>query len=119
MNALLRGFITLALLLMLGFLSGCASSSFSPSTSKQYPAWGGKVAVLKQLPAAGKYTLIGIVRVQAPNLSSDERMYRQLKEKAAAQGANAVVPQAKIKTRLVSSGGKQRLLVAYALRVYR
>lgn len=96
--------------------AGCASSSFSPAGSETFAPYDGEVTVLERLPAAGEYRLIGIVTVHGVNLSSDERMFDQLKERAAARGADAVVPQGKIRER---AGGDQRVLAAHAIRLRR
>jgi len=117
MTVAMKFIAALALALALVLLNACASSTFSPSSSRQYPAFQGEVKVLKQLPAPGSYALIGIVRVEGPYLASDDRIYAQMKAQAAARGANAVVPQSAIKTQDVSSGGKLRILAAYAIRL--
>jgi len=111
----IRPVATLLLALSLVLLSACASESFTSSTSKQYPAWRGEVQVLNKLPPPGKYDLIGIVKIEGANITSEARMFKQLKAQAAARGANAVVPQSKIKTSTLSSGDKQQVLVAYAI----
>lgn len=97
-------------------LAGCASSSFSPSGERVFPPHTGPVTVLERLPAAGEYELVGIVTVHGVNLSSDARMFEQLKERAAARGADAVVPQGKIRER---AGGDERVLAAHAIRLRR
>jgi len=108
---------TWVLVLSLVLLSACASESFTSSTNKQYPAWRGEVKVLNKLPVAGSYELIGVVRIEGATMTSDDRMYSQMKAQAAARGANAVVPQSKIKTRTLSTGNKQQVLAAYAIRL--
>ena len=112
MTLAMKPVATLLLSLSLVLISACASESFTSSTRKQYPAWDGEVTVLDKLPVAGSYELIGVVSVEAGVMTSDDRMYTQMKAQAAARGANAVVPQSKIKTRAVS---KQQVLVAYAI----
>lgn len=117
MSAIMKPITALGLALALVLLSACASSSFTSSSNRQFPAWRGEVKVLKQLPPPGRYDLIGIVRIEGPNLASDERMYAQMKSQAAGRGANAVVPQSKIRETELSSGGRQRVLAAYAIRL--
>ncbi len=117
MKLTLKTVAAVALVLPLVLLSACASESFTSSTSTQYPAWRGEVEVLKQLPAPGKYDLIGIVRIEGANITSEARMFSNMKAQAAARGANAVVPQSKIQTRTLSSGDKQQVLAAYAIRL--
>lgn len=95
-------------------LVGCANTSFSPSSSEALAPHEGEVKVLDRLPPDGTYRLIGIVTVRGVNLTSDERMFEQLKKNAAAQGADAVVPQGKIRER---AGGDERALAAHAIRL--
>ncbi len=106
---------TLAIHLLL--LGACTSHSFSSSTTSQYPVWRGEVQILKQLPVPGSYALIGIVKIEGADMTSDERMFTQMKKRAADKGANAVVPQSKIKNQQLSSGGERRVLAAYAIRL--
>ena len=96
-------------------LSGCASSSFERAGSNTLPPYAGEVALLEGLPAPGSYQLIGVVIVRGVRLTSDKRMYQQLKELAAERGANAVVPQSAIKNRATSDGGEERRLAGYAI----
>jgi hypothetical protein len=98
-------------------LSACTSQSFTSSSSKQFSPWTGDVQVLKKLPPEGTYVLIGVVKIEGSNYTSDDRLYDNMKAKAAKRGANAVVPQAKIKTQMITSGGTRRILAAYALRL--
>ena len=111
-------FIKLVVLLAISLsLSACTSQSFTPSSSKQFSPWIGDVQVLKKLPLAGTYVLIGVVKIEGTNYNSDDRMYDNMKARAAERGANAVVPQAKIKSQLTSSGSTRRILAAYAIRL--
>jgi len=112
MTLAMKSAATRVLALSLVLLSGCASESFTSSTSKQYPPWRGEVTVLEKLPVAGSYDLIGVVTIEGSRITSDDRMYAQMKEQAAARGANAVVPQSKIKIR---TGSKEQILAAYAI----
>ncbi len=106
----------LTVLAALVFLSSCASSGFNPSAQREFPPYEGEVEVLNRLPLEGTYDLVGIVRVKGVALTSDERMFDELKERAAYQGADAVIPQGKIRTRPKSDGGEDRTLAAYAIR---
>ena len=111
-------FIKLVAVLAIGLgLSACTSQSFTSSSSKQFSPWTGDVQVLKKLPLAGTYVLIGVVKIEGSKYTSDDRMYDNMKAKAAERGADAVVPQAKIKSQIISSGGTRRILAAYALRL--
>jgi hypothetical protein len=104
------------LLAVVLLVTGCASSSFSPAGERVFPPHAGPVAVLDRLPASGEYELVGIVTVHGVNLSSDARMLEQLQQRAAARGADAVVPQGKIRER---AGGDERVLAAHAIRLRR
>ena len=103
-------------LTVLGLLCGCASSEFSPRRDVRAPPYSGEVAVLERMPAVGSYKALGIVIVRGVALSSDERMFDELKERAAAQGADAVVLQAPLRTEDNGDGGENRRLAAYAIR---
>ena len=94
-------------------LAGCASSDFRPAGDVAAAPYRGTVRVLDRLPPEGTYQLVGIVTVRGVNLSSDARMFDQLKSRAAAQGADAVVPQSEIRER---AGGDERVLAAHAIR---
>ena len=98
------------------FFGGCASSQFSPSGDAGGARFTGEVQVLEQLPAAGSYQMLGIIIVRGVELSSDARMFEQLKTRAADQGADAVVPQSPILEQQNSQGGTDRRLAAYAIR---
>ncbi len=81
-----------SLLLVLGILCGCASSDFSSRGDVSAPRFSGEVVVLERMPAAGSFEMLGVIIVRGVALTSDSRMFDQLKERAAAQGADAVVP---------------------------
>jgi hypothetical protein len=95
-------------------LAGCSSAEFEPSGVVAPAPYKGEVKVLDRLPPDGSYQLVGIVTVRGVNLSSDERMFEQLKARAAEQGADAVVPQGRIRER---AGGDERVLAAHAIRL--
>ncbi len=117
MNMFVKLVAAFILGLSLLLTGACTSQSFTSSRAQQYSAWRGDVKVLKQLPVAGSYVLIGVVRIEGVNLTSDESMYDSMKTQAARRGANAVVPQAKIRSQIISSGGTRRILAAYAIRL--
>ena len=110
----MRLYVTI--LAVLGLLCGCASSEFSPRADVRAPPYSGEVAVLERLPAVGSYKVLGIVIVRGVALSSDARMFDRLKERAAAQGADAVVLQAPLRTEDSADGSENRRLAAYAIR---
>jgi len=97
-------------------LTGCASSSFAPNAGTRLAPWEGEVTVLARLPAEGSYRLLGVVTVKGVALTSDERMFDQLRERAAYQGADAVVLQREIRDRPTSGSSDERSLAAYAIR---
>ena len=104
------------MLAALALLAGCASSEFRQSGGGDLPpAHRGKVTILEQLPPPGSYRLLGVVTVRGVELTSDETMYEKLQVLAAEKGANAVVPQSRIKSRPTSEGGEERTLAAYAI----
>jgi hypothetical protein len=96
-------------------LGGCASQEFKQSGLQTYPPYEGEVTQLDKLPAPGSYILLGVVVVRGVALTGNDEMYEQLKEQAAARGADAVVPQGKIKDRPTHEGGEQRRLAGYAI----
>jgi hypothetical protein len=97
-------------------LAGCSETRFTPSAGGQAPApHQGPVALLEQLPPEGSYRLLGVVKVTGVRLTSDARMYDDLRERAAASGANAVVPQGPIRDRPTRDGGTQRALAGWAI----
>ena len=101
----------------LALLGGCTTSQFSPSgDSHAAPTSADDVQLLERLPAAGSYELLGVIIVRGVRLSSDERMFEQLKERAAQRGADAVVPQGKIRDQETTDGSETRRLGGYAIR---
>ena len=94
-------------------LFGCASAEFSSSGAVAAAPYAGEVQVLERLPAKGSYTMLGVVIVRGVEITDDERMFEQLKERAAAQGADAVVPQGPIRIQDTTETSR---LAGYALR---
>jgi hypothetical protein len=115
-NALLA---LLALLAMTA--SGCTSPArFTPATgSEKYPPYEGQVRVLENLPPSGQYTRVGVVIVEGVQLTKDSDMVAAVKREAARNGADAVVMQGPIKSMRDASGGVQRTLAAWAIRLNR
>jgi len=105
-----------ALLPLVLALGGCASSKFTASGSERFAPWRGEVTVLERLPPEGTYRLVGVATVSGVTLTSDERMFDDLRALAAEHGANAVVPQGPIRDRATGGGGEERSLAAYAIR---
>ena len=97
-------------------LGGCASSRFTSSGGEPLAPWRGEVQVLERLPPEGTYRLVGVVSVSGVALTSDARMFDDLRARAAERGANAVVPQGPIRDRATGGGGEERALAAYAIR---
>lgn len=110
----MRGALYILLLALL--LGGCASARFTESGGERLAPWRGEVRVLDRLPPEGSYRLLGVVTVSGVALTSDERMFENLKDLAARRGANAVVLQSPIRDRRTGDGGEERTLAAYAIR---
>ena len=104
-------------LLLVALLAGCASAEFTPSGVGEHPPrHEGEVAVLDRLPPVGSYRMLGVVTVRGVGITSDERMFEEFREMAARRGADAVVPQGKIRTGSTGDGGETRTLAGYAIR---
>jgi hypothetical protein len=112
----------LALLAVLALMaSSCTSPArFTPSTgSEKYPPYEGQVRVLENLPPSGQFTRVGVVIVEGVQLTNDSDMVAAVKREAAKNGADAVVMQGPIKSARDASGGVQRTLAAWAIRLNR
>ncbi len=73
-------------------LMACANSEFSPSVNRgSYSPYQGDVNVLSQFPSTNTYIKLGTVTVTGGITHNQESLIHQLKLKAAAHGANAVV----------------------------
>jgi hypothetical protein len=95
-------------------IGGCAQPDFTRTESApQLPAYTGKVSVLKQFPYDG-YVLIGTIFVRGGLTVSEQKMRKSLREKSAAQGANAIVMQGKLRT-LGGDNGSDTQLAAWAI----
>lgn len=105
-----------AIITIIVLLTGCTSSSFAPSAGTRLAPWEGEVTVLARLPDEGSYRLLGVVMVRGGQVTGDGRMIDRLKERAAAQGADAVVLQGDIRDRPLDDYGVERKLAAYAIR---
>jgi len=76
-------------------LAACASASYAPSSGgPRLAPYRGEVEVLKRLPPHGSFTRVGVVQVEGNDFTSQWMMMRQLKQVAAARGADAIVLQA-------------------------
>jgi hypothetical protein len=79
-------FAVLASLASLTFLAACVTVDFTPS-----PAWTGDVQVLDRMPDHG-YQRVGMVVAKSHIAPTDTtELTRALQERAAEQGANAIV----------------------------
>ena len=77
--------------------SACAAGkvSFTRTGEKTYPPYTGVVKVLKNPPAEGTYTEIGIVSSEGDDSELTwAELIEKIQEKAAAQGADAIVIEA-------------------------
>ncbi|MEM7504448.1 MAG: hypothetical protein AAF417_20590 [Pseudomonadota bacterium] len=103
-----------AVLTAMLLLTGCANTDFQrASTAPKLPPYTGEVRVMKQFPY-GEYVMIGTVFATGAITVSEGKVRRSLIKQAAAQGANAVVLQGKLRT-VESAGGTEKKLAAWAI----
>lgn len=102
-------------------MAGCASpATFQPAGGGQnFPPFEGEVRVLENLPSSDQYTRVGIVKVEGVLLTKEAEMVAKIKEKAADNGADAVVMQSAMKVIKNSDGSTTRRLAAWAIRLNR
>lgn len=107
--------------LLVAVAAGCASpAKFQPASSGQsFPPYEGEVRVLQNLPPSDQYTRVGVVTIEGVLLTKEEDMVRLLKEKAAKEGADAVVMQSALKVIKNSDGSTTKRLAAWAIRLDR
>ena len=107
--------------LLVAIAAGCASpAKFQPASSGQnFPPYEGGVRVLQSLPPSDQYTRVGVVTIEGVLLTKEEDMVRLLKEKAAKEGADAVVMQSALKVIKNSDGSTTKRLAAWAIRLDR
>jgi hypothetical protein len=100
-------------------VSGCTSpATFQPaSRSEEFPPYEGDVRVLENLPPSDQYKRVGVVFVEGVLLTKDASMVDSVKKKAAANGADAVVMQSKIKVIKNPDGSTTKKLAAWAIRL--
>lgn len=100
-------------------IGGCASpAKFTSATGADaFPPYAGKVTVLENLPDSGQYRRVGVVTVEGVQLTKDADMLAAAKNKAAENGADAIVLQAPVKTIRDGSGGVKKKLAAWAIRL--
>jgi hypothetical protein len=100
-------------------VSGCTSpATFQPaSRSEDFPPYEGDVRVLENLPPSDQYKRVGVVFVEGVLLTKDASMVASVKKKAAANGADAVVMQSKIKVIKNPDGSTTKKLAAWAIRL--
>lgn len=85
----------LAIICAAMLLAACASASYAPSSGgPRFAPYRGDVEVLERLPPHGSFTRVGVVEVEGNDFTSHWMMMRQLKQAAAARGADAIVLQA-------------------------
>jgi len=113
-----------ATVLLIAFMaptSGCTSpAKFQPASgSGGFPPYEGDVRVLDNLPPSGQYKRVGVVLVEGVLLTKGADMVAAVKRKAAANGADAVVMQSKIKVIKNPDGSTSKKLAAWAIRLSR
>jgi hypothetical protein len=100
-------------------VGGCTTpATFQPaSRSEAFPPYEGDVRVLQNLPSSNQYKRVGVVFVEGVLLTKDASMVASVKKKAAANGADAVVMQSKIKVIKNPDGSTTKKLAAWAIRL--
>jgi uncharacterized protein YbjQ (UPF0145 family) len=79
------------LLSVLLITMGCASSNFTSTSDLKYPEYKGAVKVFFNEPKEIKYDEIGIVAAEGALFSDDVEVIKSLQNKAAKEGANAII----------------------------
>ena len=89
--------IRVVFVLLMGFaVVSCSSVEFTPNPGADVTtAYQGRVIVLHSLPAAGTYTVLGVVSVTGRTLADKADLVELIVERAGKAGANAVVIQGK------------------------
>ncbi len=110
---------TVLMAVVMTAISGCTSpATFQPtSRSEEFPPYEGEVRVLENLPPSDQYQRVGVVFVEGVLLTKDASMVVSVKKKAAANGADAVVMQSKIKVIKNPDGSTTKKLAAWAIRL--
>ncbi len=110
---------TVLMAVVIAGVSGCTSpATFQPaSRAEEFPPYEGEVRVLENLPPSNQYKRVGVVFVEGVLLTKDASMVASVKKKAAANGANAVVMQSKIKVIKNPDGSTTKKLAAWAIRL--
>ncbi|MEM7405410.1 MAG: hypothetical protein AAF458_08970 [Pseudomonadota bacterium] len=94
--------------------AACANTDFQPSSSApKLPPYTGEVRVMQQFPY-GEYVMLGTIFATGAVTVSEIKVRRSLLKQAAAQGANAVVLQGKLRT-VESADGTEKKLAAWAI----
>ncbi len=110
---------TVLIVVVMAVISGCTSpATFQPaSRAEEFPPYEGDVRVLQNLPPSNQYKRVGVVFVEGVLLTEDASMVASVKKKAAANGADAVVMQSKIKVIKNPDGSTTKKLAAWAIRL--
>jgi type IV pilus biogenesis protein CpaD/CtpE len=112
---------TVLLVVIMAALSGCTSPArFTPASgSGDFPPYKGEVRVLENLPPSGQYKRVGVIIIEGVLLTKEASMVTAIKKQAAANGADAVVMQSKIKVTKDPDGSTRKRLGAWAIRLNR
>jgi hypothetical protein len=111
--------LTVLLVVLMAAISGCTSPArFTPvSGSDGFPPYEGEVKVLENLPPSDQYKRVGVVIIEGVLLTKESTMLAAIKKQAAANGADAVVMQSKIKVTKDPDGSTRKRLGAWAIRL--
>ena len=109
------------LVMLVVAIGGCTSPArFTPASgSNDFPPYEGKVRVLENLPPSDQYKRVGVVIIEGVLLTKEASMVAAIKKQAAANGADAVVMQSKIKVTKDPNGSTRKRLGAWAIRLNR
>jgi hypothetical protein len=116
-----RRSLTVLLVVLMAVISGCTSPArFTPASgADDFPPYEGKVRVLENLPPSDQYKRVGVVIVEGVLLTKEASMVAAIKKQAAANGADTVVMQSKIKVTKDPNGSTRKRLGAWAIRLNR
>lgn len=115
------------LLSVLLITMGCATSNFTSTSDLKYPEYKGAVKVFFNEPKEITYDEIGIVAAEGALFSDDVEVIKSLQNKAAKEGANAIIIIPKFSGNTIKTGDRdseiyistknERKILAVAIRI--